>query len=323
MENVLVEAYGLAPVGLRPLEGGAVNQNVLVEAGGARYVLKRYASASYTRSEIERSVRAQVELGQAGLPVAPVVLNRFGESITEADGASYVLHGYIAGRHHARGQLPLAAAASMGRVHGQMMQALGVWPATSYTLPSVEDSVRKLERILALAERGTGTLDQTAVAVLRHKIGAVGRLAPIVAGVATLGAQWVHGDYQETNVLFNEADQVVAVLDFDNLRCRPRGYDVMRAFALCFPGALEQAYAYFAGYVDAFRPSVEEVSLYAPLWAYVSATKVWPIDVRYLEPSAYQERWDRFIQPPSSWWEENWAAVSERLVAIAAGGGLS
>ena len=70
---------------------------------------------------------------------------------------------------------------------------------------------------------------------------------------------------------------------------------------------------FFAGYRAVAQPTAEEIALYAPLRAYLSCVSAWPIEPRYLDPEAYQSRWDRFIHEPSEWWERDAERITERL----------
>jgi len=61
-----------------------------------------------------------------------------------------------------------------------------------------------------------------------------------------------------------------------------------------------------------------EVTTYAALRTYLSCTSAWSIEGRYLNPEAYQSRWDRFIKEPSDWWGRNGDQVTERLIRLSA-----
>jgi Ser/Thr protein kinase RdoA (MazF antagonist) len=151
--------------------------------------------------------------------------------------------------------------------------------------------------------------------MLRAKLQAVERLTPQVPRLAALPVQWVHGDFQETNVLFDDYDQVIGVIDFDATRCWPRGRELMRALAICFPSLAPEGFAFFRAFAATARPLAAEVELYAALGAYASAIGTWPLGERYREPELYQPRWDRFIREPSGWWLEDCDHLTELLLA--------
>lgn len=321
LEQVLAQAYGLGDAALTHMGRGAVNQNYLAEAGGRRYVLKSYAVRSYTPEEIRRSQAAQVHAGRAGIPVPTILPNLAGDAVTEIPGGFVVLSEHIAGRHHDRPNMPATAARSMGEMLGQIHLALAeIQPVPPYAIPDPAERRTYLERLLREAERRRheSREDEACCQTLSHNLAALERLAHLAPRFAGLPVQWVHGDYQDTNVIFDEHDRVAAVIDFDNFKVRLRANELMRAMAFSFPDGADERYAFFAGYVAALPLPEEEVALLAPLWCYLEATRTWPIENRYLNPDAYQARWDRFLQPPTGWWERNMEAVTDQLLAIAA-----
>ena len=129
--------------------------------------------------------------------------------------------------------------------------------------------------------------------------------------------QWTHGDYEWRNVLFNEEDEVVAVLDFDNLVYYGRERDVMRCIALTFPAGAPEAAAFFAGYATESGLTADEARNYVDTYRYFSTFRTWPISARYLEPANYQPRWDDLIKagPEISW---QWDDLADRFAAVAA-----
>lgn len=317
--EVLSEHYGMQGAELVPTELGAINDNFFVECGRGRYVLKRYRPEHNPPDRIRKVCRVQASLRTRGVPVPEFIANTAGQVVTEIDGNCYVLAVRAPGRHCERGRVPLAAALSLGRTLGRIVALLAAGEvAEPYTMPPPSAARATARQLLSEAEARTEPVDAVAREVLRHKLTALERLAPHYPRIADLPAQWVHGDYQLTNVLFDEAGAVTAVLDFDNLRCRPRGLEFMRALDLCFdrrPGELTvEALAFFHGYAEIVRPSPDEVSLYPLMRAYVDACAGWPLSTRYLEPEAYQPRWDRYIKPPTDWWERNLERVSAQLL---------
>lgn len=321
LEQLLQDAYGVTGLPVTPIPSGAVNQNWVV---GGRYVLKRYEAGKYYQpDEILRTLAAQALAGRAGVPVPEVVPNLGGAALTVADDGFYTLSAYVKGRQYKRGEIPAAAARSMGRALGQIHSAFHpIEPLEPYAVADPERQAARMERLLRLAGQrgGSDPVDERACRILRHKLTQLEELGHLVPWFARLPVQWVHGDYQDTNVLFTEGEAVAAVIDFDNFRCRSRAHEVMRSLDYSFRAGSEESYAFFAGYCET-APDLraDEVALYAPLWAYTSAAGLWPLEVRYEAPERYQSRWDRFITAPSDWWSRNMEAVTERLVAIAAG----
>jgi Ser/Thr protein kinase RdoA (MazF antagonist) len=174
--------------------------------------------------------------------------------------------------------------------------------------------LRKAER-----QRDRGAVDEICCRVLRHKLDALQRFGWLAERFPPLPAQATHGDYQETNILFDDADRVIGVLDFDNVRFNPRVVEVSRTLSLDFlpeGRLLPEAHAFLVGYHDTGRLTEPEAAVLAPLRLYLSCTSAWPIEPRYEEPDNYQPRWDRFIREPNDWWERHGDALTERLLNL-------
>ncbi|HEY7270895.1 MAG TPA: phosphotransferase, partial [Dehalococcoidia bacterium] len=132
-------------------------------------------------------------------------------------------------------------------------------------------------------------------------------------------AQWVHGDYQDSNVIFETAsDEVAAVIDWDLVNGRSRAHEAMRAYRLSFPKGESAGMDFLRGYVEASDLDPSALSEFVDAWDYVEVHRTWPIDVRYERPHLYQQRWDDFITPPTDWWVTNREGLRSSLLEFAA-----
>lgn len=322
--DLLKTHYGMNEVTVQPLSGGMMNQNFKVQTVEQTYVLKSYAIHLYKPSWIEQTYAAQELTSAAGVPVPHVIRTRAGEMLCQTEEGFYLLNEFVAGHQHVRMKIPALAAYEMGRTLGRMLEALRVREeVTPYVLPASDQIVEKLTSLLQEAERrrAVNMVDEAIAKLLRYKLEALERLPDLPARLGDMPTQWVHGDYHEGNVIFDEEDRVAAVIDFDNLRCRPRGQEVMRTILICFYDGEQlapEAYDFFAGYVEEVEVSAEEIATYAPLITYMGLIGDWPMRVRYQTPEAYDPRWDQLIDPASDWWERHMDEVTERLLAVLA-----
>jgi homoserine kinase type II len=323
LAHALAGAYDLRVIGLSPLEGGALNAGYRVEAADGEYHLKCYDGRLYQTDRIRGSVEAQEYVGRSGLPVPAVRRNTQGDAVTDVPRVgSVVLSTFIRGIHRRRGSIPDTAASAMGRTLGTIHHVLARFDEPRpYAVPRPAEAQARLEGVLRKAERrrDRSAVDDICCCVLRHKLDALQRFGWLADRFPPLPAQATHGDYQETNVLFDDADRVVGVLDFDNVRFTPRVVEVSRALSLDFlPDGrlLPEADAFLAGYHATGRLTEPEAAVLAPLRLYLSCTGAWPIEPRYEDPDAYQPRWDRFIREPDTWWEQHADALTERLLNL-------
>jgi Ser/Thr protein kinase RdoA (MazF antagonist) len=222
LAHALADAYHLRVTGLSPLEGGSLNAGYRVEAVDGDLHLKCYDGRLYQADRIRRSLEAQEHVGRSGVPVPAVRRNTHGDAVTDVPGVgSVVLSTFVQGSHHRRGAIPDTAAGAMGRTLGALHRVLARFDAPRpYAVPPPAEAQARLEGVLRKAERrrGRSAVDDTCCRVLRHKLDALQRHGRRADRFPPLLAQATHGDYQETNVLFDDADQVVGVLDFDNVR---------------------------------------------------------------------------------------------------------
>ena len=323
LAHALADAYHLRVVGLSPLEGGSLNSAYRVEATDGDFHLKCYDGRIYQADQIRRSIEAQEYVGRSDIPVPAVLRNVDGDAFTEIPGVgSVVLSTFIQGSHRRRGSIPARAASAMGRTLGTLHHILApLDEPRPYVVPPPAEAQTRLEAVLGEAERlrGRSAVDETCCRVLRHKLDALRRCGWLAERFPPLLTQATHGDYQETNVLFDDADQVVGILDFDNTKSQPRIVELSRALTLDFIAddhLLPEAEDFLVGYHEMGQFAEPDALLLAPLTLYLSCTRAWPITARYMDRDAYQTRWDRFIGEPSSWWEEHVDELTERLLNL-------
>lgn len=322
MKELLHSEYNIRNAELIPFELGVVNRNYRVDADGERYVLKSYATQHYTPEEIRRVIKIQELVRTQGFSVPAVFPNRHGEGVTETADGFVVLSRFAEGHHLERGRIPTAAARSMGETLGRLQTLMEPIEELRPFKPSdLAITIEFLEKMLGIAEQNLGhtPAHEAARETLRWKIRTLPMMEPYMAKFETLRSQLLHGDYQETNVLFDGRQRVSAVIDFDNIRVIPRAREFMRAMSMCFyvqGELLPEAFDFLAGYYEQVQAPESEVALYAPLCAYYHLFSTWPINVLVMRPEAYDARWDRFLQPPNSFWETNIDRLTDQFLSI-------
>jgi Ser/Thr protein kinase RdoA (MazF antagonist) len=303
---------------LTPIAGGMINRVYRVEAGEKLYVLKEYTRTSVSVERLARLALAQDLTRRQGVLVPTLLQGEDGKTFAQVDGLFFTLAEYVPGRHYEYGCLPANAARNMGAALARVLSALEEMPSDQpEPLPArewIEGQLRSLLKI-GSQRRSDSAFDDAACLILEQKLR---DLEQVASPLATHNSQWIHGDYQWSNVLFGNDDHVVAIFDFDNLRYTYRARDVMRCLELSFPLNTDPALSFFEGYASVSGITPREVLEYMEYWRYISTFRVWPIDARYLDPEHYQARWDEFIQfhePPSS---SYWNRLTHELVDIAA-----
>ena len=319
--RVLAGHYRLHDAQLHLLHstGGALKHVFQVAAGGATYVLKRYRPGYRPLQAVTNMHLAQVYLKKNGIPTPAVIPDTEGRLALEFAGSCWVLYEWVPGRHYRQGELTARTAAALGEMVGLVARRLQPWPVPTwegvepFQAYPAEAQIAHYERLLRHAERGSRPVDEQCRQVLRHKIGALERMSGWASRILGLPRQWVHGDVNDGN-LFWAGDRITALIDFDNIRQAPRGFDFMYGLSACF--LLDTPYRddYARAYIDVVRPSPAELEVYAPLWAYWEMSDIWPIDVLYLEPEAYDPAWR--IDSPDSQRERRVPELTEWLLRV-------
>ncbi|HWI63423.1 MAG TPA: phosphotransferase [Symbiobacteriaceae bacterium] len=321
--ELLTRQYGLADAELSalPFTGGALKSVYRVEAGGRSYVFKRYRPDFRSPEDVVAMHDAQAFLAEAGIPVARAVPDRAGRVATPDEGACWVLYEWVGGRHPVAGCVSTREAAVWGELLGRLDLRLADWQtswpgAEPLQIYPVAERVALFADLIRHAERGGTERDAACLVTLRQNLKGIEAMAGLVPELLAMPRQWVHGDPNEGNVLMADGgDRVLAVLDFDNMRQAPRGFDFMYSLCAFFPQACPERDDFARAYFRTVRPTPGEVALYAPLRAYWELCDVWPIDWLYLEPHLYDAVWD--IPRPTTFWQEKLDATTEWLLRIA------
>ncbi|HEU4963305.1 MAG TPA: phosphotransferase [Bacilli bacterium] len=320
--KLLLESYHLSQVTLLPIPSGMMNKNFRVQAGDQTYVLKSFATHLYPLADIHHVCAVQERVRQAGVPVPELIRNREGEWITQTEDGFCTLSRFVAGQPYKRPHVPAPAAYAMGQTLGKLQRVMADidLPATPYQLPDAGQALERFKLCLNEAEKHRANpVDDFAYRFYRERIATLEALST-VPSLANQRQQWQHGDYQETNLIFSASNQVVAIIDFDHLRFRPRLYEMMRCFRYVFyeKGVLlPEAWEFYRGYLDGQTGLTEaEVADAMPMFDYYQTASDWPFSIRYLQPDKFDPRWEAFFHSEGDWWERNSHLIQERMVRL-------
>ena len=327
LEKMLSLVYGINHCEVIPIARGTMNQCYRINFSGGVRFLKSYAVRFYQPEQIHRACQAQSLAYDSGLPTPKTILNKHGHAVTVESGGVYVLNEFLMGDEYSKAELPTPAAHQMGVTLARLQAILTrLGDPVPMKLLEPETAIANFQSLLARAEAESSRAEVDCIAcdLLRYKIEALHRHGAIFSEVQNFPAQWVHGDYQVSNLIFGTEGNVTSVLDFDQLQRRPRGLEMMRAldFSFSYDQILHQpGQDFFRGYFEAVALSSaalseEEVRLFAPMWMYYWLVRPWPLDVRYGRPEDYDTRWDALIQPPTKWWEQNLNRVTEQFLKL-------
>jgi homoserine kinase type II len=214
-----------------------------------------------------RSLAVMGYLADADVPVPVPLTTMTGQTVVEIDGRAYCALPWVEGQHPAGAELTVAQARSLGAVLGRIHVALG--PAAAKAGLGAPGRAADLEirdpvtaageadRLLALIGSlpGPDRFDRDVVPTLRRRKELLEQYQAQrpASGPPAGPAGWTHGDFQPLNVVWRDG-QVAAVLDWDRVRVRMLGEEVVRSASYLFATAdatgldLERIAAFAAGY---------------------------------------------------------------------------
>ncbi|WP_329431239.1 phosphotransferase (plasmid) [Streptosporangium sp. NBC_01495] len=240
----LAEAFELGKiVRVMFLPAGMMNRNWQLETSRGVFALKQIIDVPV--SQARRSLRVQGALAAGGLPVCAPRFTTCGQAVAEIGGHAYCLLPWAGGEHRTGLDLGPGEAGALGVLVGRIHRALaspaaGLEPVTGALRPKVctpADGLAEADRFLAIIADRTepDAFDTVAAEALERRkalIAAHGDQRPSDEGVwGPVG--WTHGDVQPLNLLW-ENGVVTAVLDWDRLRIRPYGEEVVRTARVQF-----------------------------------------------------------------------------------------
>lgn len=298
-------------------ETGTIHQTLLLKTTAKSYALRAYRYASAERGRIENE-HALIAYAQAhGLPALVPLPLPDGETMLEREGHFYALFPFAPGHQTLRGHLALGEIQAMGNFLGQLHQALRDYPhervsqrqftldlaTTLATIDTIEKAIRSLP--VRNAE------DEEALASLTERREWLKTASPVnFAELLALEQQVIHGDYQETNLFF-ENNQVSAVIDWDKACVAPRAWEVLRT--LHYACQLEKTAC--RAFLDAYRRvlplSSTNLEITAEAYGWMQAHNLWLYKAIYLEDN---QRVRAFIEPgPFIPFAQKWATLRNSL----------
>jgi Ser/Thr protein kinase RdoA (MazF antagonist) len=297
-------------------ETGTINRTLLVEADRGSYVLRAYRHADRAPVEREHAIIAHVCARE--LPaVAPIALPG-GETILECDGRFYALFPRAPGRQLPRGQLGAGDFAAMGAFLARTHQALaGVRLEHARRRDFAIDRAATLITVDQIADaiRARPLLDD----IDRHVLQ---RLAARRAWIeqspldtppdlSAIEQQVIHGDYQETNLFFEDG-RVAAIVDWDQTYLAPRAWEIARALHLSCKFAVEPCRAFIAAYREQLLLDPGELDLAARSYGLMRAYDLWLYRAIYLD---HNHRLRQFVTPNDAASGE-YAPIMDRWEAV-------
>ncbi|MGI5213401.1 phosphotransferase [Plantactinospora sp. CA-290183] len=285
------------------LPTGLMTRNWRIVTDAGVHALKELRDAS--PSTARRNLRVLARLIDLGVPGCRPRMTRNGDSVAEIDQTGFMMTSWLDG-HHLRGRdLTLDQAHELGRVIARLHDSLRHL-GTTEGLPAppeqlraqvteTEAAVAKADHYLAAAEAGNTPFDTQVTEILHRRKLLINKVADerprthVPAGPHG----WIHGDLQHRNILWaptvghdHNILRVAGILDWDRIRIRPFGEELVRTATIQFGserGALDlvRINAFTRGYRTILPLDDNEVTdAVERLW-WKRLTDYWHLDFHY------------------------------------------
>lgn len=289
---------------------GTINQTQIISTRAGRWVLRRYRRRDRIGVEREHALIAYARA--QGVPaVAPVPLTE-GTTILEHEGRSYALFPHAPGVQVARADLRSDQIAAMGVCLARLHVALASYPQAKVDQRSlVVDRTATLRAIdeFVTQIRSQSTLDISDEYALRRLAGQqrwIEQHHDTPIELDGLPQQVIHGDYTEANLFF-DADQISAIIDWEQAYVAPRAWEIVRTIDLVFHFEAAACQILLNAYRQSLSVAWSELDRAALCYAAIRAHDVWMYE------AAYGQGNDRVRQ---FWGPDGFVPLDERWHAL-------
>jgi Predicted aminoglycoside phosphotransferase len=201
------------PMAIRQFQGGQSNPTYLIEAGGARYVLRKQPPGRLLPSahQIDREYRIQSALAGSGVPVAPMLHYCADAGVI---GTPFYVMGHIAGRVFHDVMMPGLVPEERGAIQAQLIETIAALHRVDYRAAGLDGFGRPDRYVARQIERWT----------TQYEASKTGDLPAMTELIAWLRAHMpaadetaiVHGDFRLGNMVVDPAaPRISAVLDWE------------------------------------------------------------------------------------------------------------
>lgn len=280
--DTLCQAWNIAPLlAARTPETGTIHQTLLLETSAGNYALRSYRYPPEKRKRIEAEHALIAYARSHNLPaVAPLPLPN-GDTILEHDGRLHALFPFARGYQTKRGKITPAENIAMGAFLARMHRALHDYPhdrvANRIFNADHEATLKTISEIEAIIQARPQPDDYDTQALIRlqeRRLWLETAQPPDETAFAQIEQQVIHGDYQETNLFF-EDDTVSAIIDWDQSYVAPRTWEVMRALHYLFQFNPAPCHLFLEAYRRELPLSAEELDITANVYSWIRTHDMW------------------------------------------------
>ena len=298
---------------------GTINQTWLVTAESGRYAIR--LSSHQDAARLQRECDLLDFVAGKGFPAVEPVGTSGDEPFVLHEEGLWVLLPFAPGSQTNREMMSPEQDRGMGRCLAQLFAALVDCPehlGRNRSLEiDVDQTLSEMERMERLIRAVPNPTEYEGYAL--DRLGGRRRWIEKHANETTLGLtrlphQVIHGDYQEKNVFFNDAGDVIALIDWDNAWIAPREWEIIRSlnFVMFFDPARGKTVV--EGYLEEATLDLEVLDLAAQAYGVSRTHSLWLFEEIYEQGN---ERARRFLRPgPFVPVYERWEPLRDILAGL-------
>ncbi len=298
--DAISTAYGLAPLQFvsTPEKGISTKNIIAVTAEGDTYFIKKHKKGDLEKiSNAEKA--AQFIATYSNTPVLLPTPTSEGKAHAVIEEEAYSVFPYVhdSGRPESDGA-DIAhmkrLGAMLGMIHSASQKAAlpdDVQHVPAWILESKEESLARFEKLRTLitAKSERDEYDEKALAFIDLKASLMDSVELESESHEVLAM--CHGDYHQSNLLFNEQGEISAVCDWDISGVGNPYTELVRSFKMCVIGwkykqldtLWEPAAAFMEGYRSTcgYTIEVSKVETAIRVWYSKLLTQAWPLTDHY------------------------------------------
>ena len=305
---------------------GKINTTLVVTCEKGQFVLRRHSRRNKHRTERQHAVVAYA--AEKGAPAVPAIPLARGDTVLDLDGADYSLYSFVEGYQVDRGQtLNEYHIREMGRSLAELQQVIVDYPTGRIIYkqdrPNSEDALRRIDDLVRIVTEKEPDAWETPIVLERM----AARRRWIENGpedladeLAALPIQAIHGDYNETNLIFRSTARdhgdigdvdVVAIIDWDSVGSAHRLWEIVRTLALVFTFDVEEGAALIRGYANVWPFDLDELDLVVRAFNHIRGHSIWMYEAIYLEGN---DSIREYLKPGGfTPYVEQWAPLRDHL----------
>lgn len=295
------ELYGLKVHSFEKVTKGSLSENHVLVEGDKKYFLKRYRFDK--KEKIEEVHLAKKYFSDGGIPVILPIVNNENKTFFCFENGYFALFPFISDKEIERGTLPDEAIISLGEMLGRihLLGKIAKLPISDkFKTWEKEKMLTHIKLIEAEINKKEilSDFDKLAMKNIKMKRELLCGVLEEYSNLNMPSDHLIHGDYLDTNVFFNDDNEVSYVFDFEKLKYAPRLYELFRSAMYDFlygevtEEKIREAKLYIESYMNVYPTRVSELKEGLKFYYVKTAHGLWVEYEHYLKNN---NRVDQFL----------------------------